>query len=256
MLKHLKNLCGKLPIMTILTLSFVLLPFQALAEVPTFTMTLAGGEVEPSAVALSLEILFLFTILSLAPAIAMTVTSFTRIIIVFHFLRQAMGIQQIPPTQILASLAIFMSVVIMYPVGKDINDNALQPYLQEMIGFDEALQRAEIPLRNFMFKHTREKDLSLFYSIAQMDAPQNKDEVPTIMLAAAYVISELKTAFSIGFLIYIPFLIVDMVVSSTLLAMGMMMLPPTVLALPFKIIFFVLVDGWYLLAGSLINSFK
>ena len=136
----------------------------------------------------------------------------------FPFIRQAMGIQQIPPTQILASLAIFMTVVIMYPVGKDMNDNALQPYLQEMIGFDEALQRAEIPLRNFMFKHTREKDLSLFYSIAKMDAPQNKDEVPTIMLAAAYVISELKTAFSIGFLIYIPFLIVDMVVSSTRLA--------------------------------------
>ncbi len=255
MLKHLKNLFGKLPIKTILTLSFVLLPFQALAEVPTFTMTLAGGEVEPSAVALSLEILFLFTILSLAPAIAMTVTSFTRIIIVFHFLRQAMGIQQIPPTQILASLAIFMSVVIMYPVGKDINDNALQPYLQEMIGFDEALQRAEIPLRNFMFKHTREKDLSLFYSIAQMDAPQNKDEVPTVMLAAAYVISELKTAFSIGFLIYIPFLIVDMVVSSTLLAMGMMMLPPMMVSMPFKLLLFVIVDGWNLIIGSLVNSF-
>ncbi len=218
-------------------------------------MTLAGGEVEPSAVALSLEILFLFTILSLAPAIAMTVTSFTRIIIVFHFLRQAMGIQQIPPTQILASLAIFMSVVIMYPVGKDINDNALQPYLQEMIGFDEALQRAEIPLRNFMFKHTREKDLSLFYSIAQMDAPQNKDEVPTVMLAAAYVISELKTAFSIGFLIYIPFLIVDMVVSSTLLAMGMMMLPPMMVSMPFKLLLFVIVDGWNLIIGSLVNSF-
>ena len=255
MLKHLKNLCGKLPIKTILTLSFVLLPFQALAEVPTFTMTLAGGEVEPSAVALSLEILFLFTILSLAPAIAMTVTSFTRIIIVFHFLRQAMGIQQIPPTQILASLAIFMSVVIMYPVGKDINDNALQPYLQEMIGFDEALQRAEIPLRNFMFKHTREKDLSLFYSSLKWTPPQNKDEVPTIMLAAAYVISELKTAFSIGFLIYIPFLIVDMVVSSTLLAMGMMMLPPMMVSMPFKLLLFVIVDGWNLIIGSLVNSF-
>lgn len=249
------SLCRKLPLKMILTLSFVLFPFQSFAEIPTFTMTLAGGEVQPSAVSLSLEILFLLTILSLAPAIAMTVTSFTRIIIVFHFLRQAMGIQQIPPTQILASLAIFMSVVIMYPVGKDINDNALQPYLQEMIGFDEALQRAEIPLRNFMFKHTREKDLSLFYSIARMDAPQNKDEVPTIMLAAAFVISELKTAFSIGFLIYIPFLIVDMVVSSILLAMGMMMLPPMMVSMPFKLLLFVIVDGWNLMIGSLVNSF-
>ncbi len=255
MYQLLKNFCKKLPLKTLLTISFVLFPFQSFAEIPSFTMTLAGGEVQPSAVSLSLEILFLLTILSLAPAIAMTITSFTRIIIVFHFMRQAMGIQQIPPTQILASLAIFMSVVIMYPVGKDINDNALQPYLQEMIGFDEALDRAQIPLRNFMFKHTREKDLSLFYSIAKMDSPQNKDEVPTIMLAAAYVISELKTAFSIGFLIYIPFLIVDMVVSSILLAMGMMMLPPMMVSMPFKLLLFILVDGWNLIIGSLVNSF-
>ncbi len=218
-------------------------------------MSLSGGEVAPSSVSLSLEILFLFTILSLAPAIAMTVTSFTRIIIVFHFLRQAMGIQQIPPTQILASLAIFMSVVIMFPVGQDINQNAVQPYIQERIGFEEALTRAQLPLRAFMFRHTREKDISLFYSIAQMDSPQNKDEVPTIMLAAAFVISEFKTAFSIGFLIYIPFLIVDMVVSSILLAMGMMMLPPMMVSMPFKLLLFVIVDGWNLLIGSLVNSF-
>ena len=218
-------------------------------------MSLSGGEVEPSSVSLSLEILFLFTILSLAPAIAMTVTCFTRIIIVFHFLRQAMGIQQIPPTQVLTSLAIFMSVVIMFPVGQNINQNAIQPYIQERIGFEEALDRAQIPLRTFMFKHTREKDISLFYSIAQMDAPRNKDEVPTIMLAAAFVISEFKTAFSIGFLIYIPFLIVDMVVSSILLAMGMMMLPPMMVSMPFKLLLFVIVDGWNLLVGSLVNSF-
>ena len=215
----------------------------------------AGGASEPEKVSLALEILFLLTVLSLAPAIMMTVTSFTRIIIVFHFLRQAMGIQQMPPTQILASLAIFMTVIIMYPVGRQINDEALQPYLAETIGFDEALDRAQVPLRNFMFKHTREKDISIFYSIANMEQPRSKDEVPTMMLAAAYVISEMKTGFSIGFLIYIPFLIVDMVVSSILLAMGMMMLPPMMVSMPFKLLLFVMVDGWNLLIGSLVNSF-
>ena len=233
---------------------------QALAasadfSMPSFQLALSGGESEPRKVSLMLEIMFLFTVLSLAPAIMMTVTSFTRIIIVFHFLRQAMGIQQIPPTQILASLAIFMTLVIMFPVGKQINDTALQPYLDERIGFDVALERAQTPLREFMFRHTREKDLSVFYAIARMDPPRNKDEVPTLMLAAAFVISELKTGFTIGFLIYIPFLIVDMVVSSVLMAMGMMMLPPMMVSMPFKLLLFVMVDGWNLLVGSLVNSF-
>lgn len=237
----------------------LLLPTLALAapegDIPALQLTLSGGESEPQKVSLLLEILFLLTVLSLAPAIIMTVTSFTRIIIVFHFLRQAMGIQQMPPTQILASLAIFMTVIIMYPVGKEINDTALQPYLNETMGFNEAIDRAQIPLRSFMFKHTREKDISIFYSIAKMDAPRNKDEVPTVMLAAAFIISEMKTGFSIGFLIYIPFLIVDMVVSSILLAMGMMMLPPMMVSMPFKLLLFVMVDGWNLMIGSLVNSF-
>jgi flagellar biosynthetic protein FliP len=148
-----------------------------------------------------------------------------------------------------------MTVIIMFPVGREINDRALQPYLAENIGFSEALDRAQTPLRSFMFRHTREKDLSIFYSIARMELPRTKDEVPTMMLAAAYVISELKTGFSIGFLIYIPFLIVDMVVSSILLAMGMMMLPPMMVSMPFKLLLFVMVDGWNLLIGSLVNSF-
>ena len=202
-----------------------------------------------------LEILFLLTILSLAPAIILTVTSFTRIIIVFHFLRQAMGTQQLPPNQILASLAIFMTVVIMMPVGKAINDQALQPYLNEEIGFEEAITKAQEPLRVFLFKHTREKDLSIFYSITGMERPRTKEDVPTMMLAAGYTISELKTGFTIGFLIYVPFLILDMVVASILLAMGMMMLPPVMVSLPFKILLFVMVDGWTLLTGSLVNSF-
>lgn len=235
-----------------------LLPGLAHAAGPTlpeFSLTMSGGSPEPEKVSMLLEILFALTVLSLAPAIMLTVTSFTRIIIVFHFIRQAMGVQQLPPTQILASLAIFMSVVIMLPVGRQINDTALQPYLEEKIGFTEALDKAQHPLREFMFKHTREKDLSIFYSIAKMDRPKNKDEVPTIMLAAAFVISELKTGFTIGFLLYIPFLILDMVVSSILLAMGMMMLPPMMVSMPFKILLFVMVDGWTLLIGSLVNSF-
>lgn len=216
---------------------------------------MSGGSPEPEKVSLLLEVLFALTILSLAPAIMLTVTSFTRIIIVFHFIRQAMGVQQLPPTQILASLAIFMSVVIMLPVGRQINETALQPYLDERIGFTEALDKAQLPLREFMFRHTREKDLSIFYSIAKMDRPKTKEEVPTMMLAAGFIISELKTGFTIGFMLYIPFLILDMVISSILLAMGMMMLPPMMVSMPFKILLFVMVDGWTLLIGSLVNSF-
>lgn len=205
--------------------------------------------------ALALEILGLFTVLSLAPSIVLTVTSFTRIIIVFHFLRQAIGTQQMPPNQVLAAFAIFMTVVIMMPVGKQINDTALQPYLQEEIGYDDALSKAQDPLRSFLFKHTREKDISVFFSIAGLERPQTKDDVPTMVLIPAYVISELKTGFQIGFLIYIPFLILDMVVASILLSMGMMMLPPVMVSLPFKILLFVMVDGWNLMIGSLVNSF-
>ncbi len=222
---------------------------------PDLRLELSGGATEPDKVSTLLEILFLLTVLSLAPAIMLTVTSFTRIIIVFHFLRQAMGTQQLPPNQILASLAIFMTVVIMLPVGKAINDNALQPYLNEQLGFSEALQEAEKPLRTFLFKHTREKDLSIFYSITQMERPNTKDDVPTMLLVAGFVISELKTGFTIGFLIYIPFLILDMVVASILLAMGMMMLPPVMVSMPFKILLFIMVDGWSLITGSLVNSF-
>ncbi len=225
------------------------------ATLPTIALTLSGGAEEPQNVAVVLEILFLLTILSLAPAIVMMMTSFTRIIIVFSFLRQAMGIQQLPPTQVLSSLAIFMTFVIMFPVGQEINNTAIQPYLADEINFDTALEVAQEPIRTFMFKHTREKDLSIFYSIAQMDQPRNTDEVPTIMLVAAFIISELKTGFTIGFLIYIPFLIVDMCVSSILLAMGMMMLPPMMVSMPFKLLLFVMIDGWNLLVGSLVNSF-
>ncbi|MDR1489393.1 MAG: flagellar type III secretion system pore protein FliP [Desulfovibrio sp.] len=222
---------------------------------PNLQLTLSAGQSEPRGIELALEILFLLTVLSLAPAIVLTVTSFTRIILVFHFVRQALGVQQLPPNQILVSLAIFMTVAIMTPVGKTINDTALQPYLEERMDFAEALQNAEKPLREFMFRHTREKDLSIFYSITRMERPATREDVPTMSLIAAFVISELKTGFTIGFMIYIPFLILDMVVSSILLAMGMMMLPPMMVSMPFKLLLFVMVDGWSLLVGSLVNSF-
>jgi len=239
--------------------AILLLPALASAQSPTIpklSMELAAGQAEPGDVSTLLEILFLFTVLSMAPAILLTMTSFTRIIIVFHFLRQAMGTQQMPPNQILASLAIFMTLVIMYPVGKAINDTAFQPYINEEIRFEEAVDRAQTPIREFMFKHTREKDLSIFYSITKEERPKNRDEVNTMMLVAAFAISELKTGFTIGFLIYIPFLILDMVVASILLAMGMMMLPPVMISLPFKILLFILIDGWNLLIGSLVNTFQ
>jgi len=245
-----------------LLLFFVLVPAVAQAAapgapaaVPTLTMQLSGGQSEPTKVAVALELMFLFTVLTIAPSIVLTMTSFTRIIIVFHFLRQAMGTPQMPPTQILSSLALFMTIIIMGPVIKNVNEEALQPYLEERIGFKEALDKAQIPIRAFLFKHTREKDLSIFYSISKETRPENKEQVSTMLLVAAYTISELKTGFSIGFLIYIPFLILDMVVASILLSMGMMMLPPAMVALPFKILLFILVDGWSLLIGSLVNSF-
>jgi flagellar biosynthetic protein FliP len=231
-------------------------PAEAAPTIPKLTMELAAGQAEPTEVSTLLEILFLLTVLSMAPAILLTMTSFTRIIIVFHFIRQAMGTQQMPPNQILAGLAIFMTLAIMMPVGKAINDTAFQPYMAEEIPFKEMLTRAQVPIREFMFKHTREKDLSIFYAITKEERPKNKEEVSTIMLVAAYTISELKTGFTIGFLIYIPFLILDMVVASILLAMGMMMLPPVMISLPFKILLFILIDGWNLLIGSLVNTFQ
>jgi len=222
---------------------------------PLFNIGLQGNPMAGGDTSVVLEIFLLLTVLSLAPAILVMLTSFTRIVMVLSLLRQAMGTNQMPPNQILASLAIFMTVVIMYHVGNQINDEALQPYMREEISLKDAAKKAEVPLRVFLFKHTREKDLSIFYTITKMERPENRDQVPTVMLAAAYMISELKTGFTIGFLIYIPFLVLDMVVSSILLAMGMMMLPPAMVSMPFKLLLFILVDGWTLLTGSLVNSF-
>ena len=202
-----------------------------------------------------LQVLFILTILALAPSIMIMVTAFTRIIVVLGFLRQALGTQQMPPMQVLTALAIFLTFFIMAPTLQNINEQALQPYQKGYISFTQALDNAEAPLRDFMFKQTRENDLSLFMSIAAQEKPANKDEVPTRALIPAFMISELKTAFQIGFILFIPFLIIDMVVASILLSMGMMMLPPIMISLPFKIMLFVLVDGWSLLVGSIVRGF-
>jgi flagellar biosynthetic protein FliP len=197
----------------------------------------------------------MLTVLSLAPAILIMMTSFTRIVVVLGFVRQALGTQQMPPNQLIVGLSLFLTFFVMAPTIKQISANSIDPYLSEKIDQKMAYERAEAPLREFMFAQTREKDLELFLSLSKEAKPQTKAEVPTYVLIPAFVISELKTAFQIGFMLYMPFLVLDMVVSSVLMAMGMMMLPPVVISLPFKLLLFVLVDGWDLIIGSLVKSF-
>jgi flagellar biosynthetic protein FliP len=210
---------------------------------------------EPEKVSSALQILFLLTILALAPSILIMTTSFSRIIIVLAFLRQAMGTQQTPPTQVLIGLGIFLTLFVMAPVWSEVNQKALKPYLAEEISQVDALLQAEIPLKKFMLRQTRQKDLALFVNLDTGAKPSGPEEVKIQTLIPAFIISELKTAFQIGFLIYIPFLILDMVVASILLSMGMLMLPPILVSLPFKLMLFVMVDGWYLTIGSLMKSF-
>ncbi|MBU8921016.1 MAG: flagellar type III secretion system pore protein FliP [Bacteroidales bacterium] len=204
---------------------------------------------------LPVEIVLGLTVLSLAPAILVMMTSFTRIIVVFSFIRQALGTQQMPPAQLLIGLAIFLTAVIMMPAFTEINDTALQPYLSEEITRDEAVEKGFVPIRTFMLGHAREKDIALFMKMKGADAPVTPETLSASILIPAFVISELRTAFQIGFLIYLPFLVIDMVVASVLMSMGMMMLPPVMISLPFKILLFVLVDGWHLLVQSLITGF-
>jgi flagellar biosynthetic protein FliP len=210
---------------------------------------------EPGKMAVVLQIFLLMTILSLAPAILIMLTSFTRVVIVLSLLRRALGTMQMPPNQVIIGLALFLTFFIMTPVWHQINNDALQPYLGEKIDQQQALKNAAEPLRKFMFKQTREKDLALFVGIAKVQRPSNVDDVPTSVLIPSFIISEVKTAFQIGLMLYVPFLIIDMVVASVLLSMGMMMLPPIMISLPFKLMLFVLADGWNLMIGSLVRSF-
>jgi flagellar biosynthesis protein FliP len=214
-----------------------------------------GKAAKPEDVSVTLQILFLMTILSLAPAILILTTAFTRIIIVFHFLKQAMGTPQMPPSQVLVGLAMFLTFFIMAPSWNKVNDVALQPYLKGKLTINEAYDKGIVPLRDFMFRQTREEDLALFVRITNGEKPKTRDDIPTTALIPAYAISELKTGFQIGFILFVPFVIIDMVVSSILMSMGMMMLPPMLISLPFKVLLFILVDGWNLLVQSLLASF-
>ncbi|HIJ50261.1 MAG TPA: flagellar type III secretion system pore protein FliP [Nitrospinae bacterium] len=243
-------------ILLILTTALVwggMVPFAEAISLPSIQLGMDDVE-DPEKVSSALQILFLLTILTLAPSILILTTSFARIIIVLSFLRQAMGTQQTPPTQILIGLGLFLTLFVMGPTWTEINEKALQPFLNEEISQTDALKKAEMPLKEFMLRQTREKDLSLFIEISG-ENPTTNEDIDIRSLIPAFIISELKTAFQIGFLIYIPFLILDMVVASILLSMGMMMLPPVLISLPFKLMLFVMVDGWYLTVGSLMRSF-
>jgi len=215
-----------------------------------------GQANNPKQVVGALQILLLLTVLTIAPTLLVMVTSFTRIIVVLGFVRTAIGTQQAPPNQVLVGLALLLTFFVMSPVIKDVNASAVQPYLKNQISQQKALDRAAAPLRAFMFRQTRDKDLQLFYSISKEPRPRTQADVPTFVLIPAFVISELKTAFEIGFALYVPFIVIDMVTASILLSMGMMMIPPILISLPFKILIFILVDGWNLTVAALFQSFR
>lgn len=215
-----------------------------------------GNANNPKDMAASLQIVFLLTVLSLAPSILIMMTSFTRIVVVLSFMRSAMATQQAPPNQVIIGLAIFLTVFVMQPTWSQVNRDALQPYMQAKITQEQAFTKAMAPVRDFMFKQTREQDLALFVKLSNLQRPKTYDDVPTYVLIPAFVISELKTAFQIGFILFIPFVVIDMIVASSLMSMGMLMLPPMMISLPFKILLFVMVDGWNLLVRSLVMSFR
>lgn len=223
----------------------------ALAQSMTFDL----GDAGPTATGRIIQLVALMTVLTLAPSILIMMTAFTRIIIVLSFLRQALGVQQVPPNTVVVSLAVFLTFFIMMPVFERSYNEGIQPLINEQIDEIEAFKRTMAPMRAFMLRHAHERELQLFMEISKTPPIATPDDIPLQVLIPAFMISEIKRAFEIGFLLFLPFLIIDMVVSSILMSMGMMMLPPTLVAIPFKIIFFVLVDGWYLIAGSLARSF-
>ncbi|MFD0943339.1 flagellar type III secretion system pore protein FliP [Savagea faecisuis] len=210
---------------------------------------------DPTNVSTSIKLMLLLTVLSLAPAILILMTSFTRIVIVLSFVRTALATQQMPPNQVLVGLALFLTFFIMAPTFQEVNKEALTPLFNEEISLDEAYENASVPIKQFMSKHTRQKDLDLFLKYNDVERPETVEEIPLTMLVPAYALSEIKTAFQMGFMIFIPFLVMDMIVASVLMSMGMMMLPPVMISLPFKILLFILVDGWYLVIQSLLQSY-
>jgi flagellar biosynthetic protein FliP len=238
-----------------LILLFVVTASAQPTPLPNISLNI-GGNADQGKASTVVQLLLILTVLSLAPAILIMVTSFTRIVIVLSLVRHALGVQQMPSNQIVIGLAMFLTFFIMAPVWQQVNDEALKPYYEDRITGEEAFALASTPMKNFMLKQTREKDLALFVKLSKEKRPEKPADITLPVLIPAFVISELKTAFQIGFLIFLPFFIVDIVVASILLSMGMMMLPPIMISLPFKLLLFVLVDGWYLIVESLVRSFK
>lgn len=252
-----KRIWWKSCCLLVLLLTFLIGDNLALGQtvpIPSFNLQV-GQSSDPAQVASTLQIIALLTVLTLAPALVVMTTSFTRIIIVLSFLRNALGTQQSPPNQVLIGFALFLTFFIMAPLWSTVHEQALKPYFDKKIDQATAVDRATDPIKRWMKQYTRDKDLALFVGIAKIPRPKSLNDVPIWVVIPAFVISELKTAFQIGFLIYIPFLVIDMVVSAVLMSMGMMMLPPIMISLPFKIMLFVLVDGWYLITESLVKSF-
>jgi flagellar biosynthesis protein FliP len=236
-------------------LLLLLTPTMAAAvNLPTLSLGVSDATT-PAEVSTALQVLFVLTILSVTPAILLMTTAFTRIIIVLGFVRQAMGTQNTPPNQVLLGLALFLTFFVMAPTFNEINTEALQPYMEETITQQEAFERSVEIMRDFMFSQVREEELQLFIEITREEQPADKKDLSTMILIPAFMLSELKLAFQMGFMIYVPFLVIDMLVASVLMSMGMMMLPPIIISLPFKLLLFVLVDGWQLVVGSLMKSF-
>lgn len=223
--------------------------------VPNIDIKIGGGNNTPGGTAQTIQILLLLTVLSIAPSILILMTCFTRILVVLSFVRTALATQQMPPNQVLIGLALFMTFFVMAPTFSTVNQQAVQPFMEGKLTQQQALDAAVVPFKQFMAKHTREKDLTLFLNYMKAKKPASINEIPLTALVPAYAISELKTAFQIGFMIFIPFLVIDMIVSSILMGMGMMMLPPVMISMPFKILLFIMVDGWYLIVKSLLDSF-
>ncbi len=225
------------------------------ADAPLINLSVASVD-EPAQFVKTINIAIILGLFVLAPTLLLMVTSFTRLVIVFSLLRQAMGLQQTPPTQIVISLCLILTIFIMEPYGKKSWEEGIKPYMDEKIGYEVAFEKGIAPFKNFMIKNTRESDLALFYRIKKQPNPKNIDDVPLTLLMPAFIVSELRTAFEIGFLIFLPFLVIDIIVASILMSLGMMMLPPVMISLPIKIIFFIIIDGWQLIIGNLSQSFK
>jgi len=249
-------------IMPLLLMLLIVLALPTIASaapnvplIPNVDLKIGGGTGSTQETSTAVQLLLILTVLSVAPAILLLTTCFTRIVVVLSFVRNALGTQQMPPNQVLVGLALFMTFFIMSPTLAQVNEKAVQPFIAGKVTQEQALTAAAIPMKEFMAKQTRQKDLALFLQYTKAEQPKSVQDIPLTALVPAYVISELKTAFQIGFMIFIPFLVIDMIVSSILMGMGMMMLPPVMISLPFKILLFIMVDGWYLVVKSLLLSF-